>query len=119
MVYVVTSEYDEEVNFLKAHCPSHAIERGRDFGMVGTLNAVEVKDKHHLHNILLHSIKEIAGVTEQVAFLKRLSSTTRKLRIGGQFCSMEVTDLTIAGWKFTCFPYSRADGTSHLVFRVL
>lgn len=119
MVYVVTSEYANNTQFLQAHSPQHAIERGRDFGMVGTLNAVEVKDQRHLHNILLHSIKEIAGVTEQVAFLKRLSSTTRKLRIGGQFCSLEVTDLTIAGWKFRCFPYSRADGTSHLVFRVL
>ena len=119
MVYVITSEYDGEVRFLQAHCQQHAIERGQDLGMIGKLNAVQVKDQHQLQARINTALKEIEGTSEQVAFLKSLSATTTKRRIGNQFYSTEATDLKIAGWKFRYFPYARASGACGWSFKAI
>ncbi len=42
-VYLVTSEYDDQMMVVSAYGPQHAIELGREAGLVGTLNAVFVE----------------------------------------------------------------------------
>ena len=126
MFYIVTSEYDGEVRVLQAHCPQHAIDLGRDANMFGTLNAVQVKDQHHLQTILIDTLQRIydrtpegySNIPEQAAFVRTLDPNTTRRFVGNEFNGFHVLDFEVAGYKFTYYPYTGAGGGGRWALRI-
>ena len=99
-MFIVQSEYDGNIFVANATSPLEAIEQGREQGMFGTLNAVQVQDKVQALDRIRAAVKFALDTfgPKRVPFCLP-DGEMRKLGNGDI-----VLDFSIGIWTFTLYP---------------
>lgn len=129
-MFIVQSEYDGNIFVANnAISPLEAVEQGREQGVLGTLNAVQVQDQN---DALIRIRAEIRRIYEEcdehneVLLARDLWGSLRNPRqetkqwlehfpnsrrfVGNEFNGFTVVDFHVGPWTFTYYPYTGAGG---------
>ena len=109
-MFIVQSEFDGDIFVANnATTPIEAIERGREQGMLGTLNAVQVQDK----------VQALDRVREAIRFIL-INFGRKRVRcclpdadiryVGNDYSGFNVFDFHVGPYGFTYYPVTGPSG---------